>query len=111
MHTPGPWHMDVKLGRTEGFIYIENEDDTGRNICDICPSSRVKHADKRRTDSFVFNETDLANARLIANAPGLLHALRQMLREHDALQMAENRTDDRWPAATLARTLINRLEP
>jgi hypothetical protein len=103
--------MEVELGQIAGYIHNDNGDDTGRAICDLRPGSRVKHADKRRADSFVFNETDLANARLIAAAPDLLHALRMMLREHDALQIAENRTDDRWPAATLARNLIDRLEP
>jgi hypothetical protein len=46
------------------------------------------------------------NAPLIAAAPDLLLALELMLREHDALQIAEGKHDDRWPAATLARALI-----
>lgn len=50
-----------------------------------------------------------ADARLIAAAPDMLHALRLMLREHDALQMAAGSTEDRWPAATLARSILNRL--
>lgn len=50
-----------------------------------------------------------ANARLIAAAPDMLHALRLMLREHDALQMAAGSTEDRWPAATLARSILIRL--
>ena len=49
-----------------------------------------------------------SNSRLIAAAPDLLHALNLMLREHDALQMAENSTEDRWPAATLARAVISK---
>lgn len=47
-------------------------------------------------------------ARLIAAAPELLAALRLMLREHDALQMAKGETGDRWPAATKARAAIAR---
>lgn len=47
-----------------------------------------------------------ANARLLAAAPDLLHALRLMLREHDALCLADGMTEDRWPAATLARAVI-----
>ncbi len=46
------------------------------------------------------------DARLIAAAPDLLAALRLMLREHDALQMAKGNTGDRWPAATKARAAI-----
>lgn len=49
---------------------------------------------------------DLKRARLIAAAPDLLAALEKILREHDALQMAERKTGDRWTAATLARAAI-----
>ena len=49
-----------------------------------------------------------ASLRLAAAAPDLLHALRLMMREHDALQMAEGSTNDRWPAATIARAAIAR---
>ena len=55
----------------------------------------------------VYEET---HADLIAAAPDLLHALRLMLREHDALQLAEGSTEDRWTAATLARVAINKAE-
>ena len=51
-------------------------------------------------------EEQMANARLIAAAPDLLWALEKMLREHDALQLAENKTNDRWAAATYARATI-----
>jgi hypothetical protein len=50
--------------------------------------------------------TRAANARLIAAAPELLVALRDMLREHDALVMATSGAGDRWSAATRARAVI-----
>jgi hypothetical protein len=74
-HSPGPWIVEAELGQIAGYIHNDQGDDTGRAICDLRPGARVKHNDKRRTDSFVFNETDLANARLIAAAPDLLHAV------------------------------------
>ena len=95
-HSPGPWLYHI--GRNSNHAAIVDMD--GTHIVELSTlENSTAHSDLN------------ANAQLIANAPGILHALRQMLREHDALQMAENRTDDRWPAATLARTLINRLEP
>ena len=74
-HSPGPWIVEAELGQIAGYIHNDQGDDTGRAICDLRPGSRVKHNDKRRTDSFVFNETDLANARLIAAAPDMLRTL------------------------------------
>ena len=50
------------------------------------------------------------DARLIAAAPDLLAALKNILREHDALQLAERRNGDRWTAATLARAAIAKAE-
>ena len=55
------------------------------------------------SDGLLFRTDD---ARLMAAAPDLLDALRLMLREHDALQMAKGETGDRWPAATKARAAI-----
>jgi len=94
-HTPGPW-------------YIETDHITEK------PEFIRAHIDGEMFDLLNFDcdetENTNANARLIAAAPDLLHALRLMLREHDALQLSQNRTDDRWPSATLARNLINQLE-
>lgn len=77
-HTPGPWAVS-----DDGTI-------TARHL------GLVTH----------LSDTTEANYRLIAAAPDLLWALEKMLREHDALQMAERKTDDRWPAATYARATI-----
>lgn len=58
----------------------------------------------------LWDGTDYQTAALIAAAPDLLHALRLMLREHDALQLAKGSTEDRWTAATIARAAINKAE-
>lgn len=84
-HTLGPWYASASQ-----FGYVTATDYDGNPIT-VCTT---------RSE---------ADARLISAAPDMVHALRLMLREHDALQMAENRTGDRWPAATLARDILNRL--
>jgi hypothetical protein len=106
-HTPGSWAYECKPGRTDGFVFSDNETE-GLNVCTINPDTRVKHDDRRKSDDFIFSDQRVADARLIAAAPDLLYALNLMLREHDALQIAENRTDDRWPAATAARAAIQK---
>jgi len=110
-HTPGPWFFECEENyHAGGFVYnaTTKEADDGRSICDIRPSRRIKHADKRRADSWTASAEDVANARLIAAAPDLLHALNLMLREHDALCLANCTTEDRWPAAGIARAAINK---
>jgi hypothetical protein len=85
-HTPGPWYnTDSK------FAYVTATDTDGNPIT-ICTT------------------LSNANARLIAAAPDLAHALRMMLREHDALQMAAGSHEDRWTAATLARSILDKIE-
>ena len=84
-HTPGPWTI------TDGQnhrVYLINH---GRDAV-----GETVYTDTRNP----------ADARLIAAAPDLLAALKNILREHDALQMAEGRTGDRWPATTRARAAI-----
>ena len=105
--TPGAWTYECKPGRTDGFVFSDREPE-GLNICTITPDACVKHDDRRKSDDFIFSDRRVADARLIAAAPDLLHALNLMLREHDALQISENRTDDRWPAATAARAAIQK---
>ena len=98
-HTPGPWAArelfeDGDEAQSMGlFIYEE------RNAYD--------HREPVASLPGIGRE-DFANAQLIAAAPDLLHALNLMLREHDALQIAEGSTEDRWPAATLARAVISK---
>ena len=86
-HTPGPWTIADGESRR---VYLINH---GRDA----------------VGETVYTETrNPADARLIAAAPDLLAALKGILREHDALQMAEGRTGDRWPAATRARAAITK---
>ena len=84
-HTPGPWQIANGEDRR---VYLINH---GRDAV-----GETVYTDTRNP----------ANARLIAAAPDLLAALKGILREHDALQMAEGRTGDRWPSATRARAAI-----
>ena len=93
-HTPGPWLYHIEPGSTHAAIV----DIDGTHIVDLLTiENSTAHSSLNN------------NARLIAAAPDLLHALRLMLREHDALQVAEGSTHDRWPAATFARALLNKL--
>lgn len=94
-HTPGPWSIEIDH-QTEAPEFI-----------------RAYHEGEMFDIASLSDETENieANARLIAAAPDLLFALEQMLREHDALQIAKNRTDDRWPAATYARATIAKARP
>jgi len=95
-HTPGPWTVDHAHHFDEGFLRIIRDHRLERvaMIPDV-----ARELEEARGD-----------ARLIAAAPDLLHALRLMLREHDALQMAEGSTEDRWTAAAVARTAIAKAE-
>lgn len=81
-HTPGPWFAEcMDEGQSGGYVYNASSrlEDDGRAICDMRPSVRLKHADKRRSDSFVYSQEDIANAQLIAAAPDLLAALEALL--------------------------------
>ena len=94
MHTLGPWQYDINPNATEAIIV----DWEGYTVVEL---SALAHSTCA---------SDLEdNARLIAAAPNLLLALKQMLREHDALVLASDSTEDRWPCAAEARRLIYRL--
>lgn len=94
--TPGPWHVQGRY-----IVPADNGPSIGSAVALKAPSL------KKQPD---FDAVAHANARLMAAAPDLRHALNLMLREHDALQIAVGSTEDRWPAATLARTILNELE-
>ena len=91
MHTPGPWLYDINPKAPEAII-VDFEGFTVAHISALENSTSASDLED--------------NARLIAAAPNLLLALRQMVREHDALQFANGSTEDRWPCATIARQLI-----
>ena len=94
--SPGPW-------KTQGRYVIPFDDGPSIGSATILKAPSLK----KQPD---FDAIGHANARLMAAAPDLLLAVARLLREHDALQMAENRTDDRWTAATFAREILNKLE-
>lgn len=94
MHSLGPWLYDINPKAPEAIIV----DFEGFEVAHISALENSTSA------------SDLEdNVRLIAAAPNLLLTLKQMLREHDALQMANGSTEDRWPCATEARRLIDHL--
>ncbi len=69
-HTQGPWH--VGAGNGEGSIFAEN----GRTRLEIGGTTLYPIA---RMGKGWNEEEDEANARLIAAAPEMLEALREML--------------------------------
>lgn len=62
-HTPGPWKYDPA-----GYGNIRPVTETGKNICNFTRCHTSKELDEA-----------VANARLIAAAPELLAALREMV--------------------------------
>ena len=94
MHSLGPWLYDINPKAPEAMIV----DFEGFEVAHISALENSTSASDLKD-----------NVRLIAAAPNLLLALKQMLREHDALQLANGSTEDRWPCATEARRLIDQL--
>lgn len=90
-HTPGPWNYAADSLREGRFSIYANG-----------PIAHCGDAAKPGDGE--------ANARLIAAAPDMKLALIRLLKEHDALQMAEGSHEDRWPAATTARAILNKID-
>lgn len=93
-HTPGPWTADRR------FVVAADpvEPSYAIYIAEVCTEDAA--------DRIASPAQQNANALLIAAAPDLKHALTLMLREHDALCLATASTEDRWPAAAVARAAI-----
>ena len=70
-HTPGPWitragETNDKYGRTLGVVVDEsNNDGVSKAVCYVSPESDI-------------TDEDVANAKLIAAAPELLEALKEL---------------------------------
>ena len=94
-HTPGPWYAQ------------------GRYILSDPLHPSIACATVLKAPSLAlepqFEAQAHANARLLAAAPDMLHALRLMLREHAIHQLTAGSTGDIWPAVTLARNILDRL--
>ena len=71
-HTPGPWHIGV--GNGEGSIFADN----GRTRIEIGGTTLYPICQVNRKWE---DEEDEANARLIAAAPELLQAIKDLFRE------------------------------
>lgn len=81
-HTPGPWTIRTKRGKTEwteGKIWVDGPTGLNPNV------SREKFGPP------ICEAHNEANARLIAAAPALLIALQEIIRESDKLSEHEFR--------------------
>ncbi len=77
-HTPGPWQIDMERGK---YGVVRHN---GITVC-MLPYPGIRGKDATAKRPFAFTETErLVNARLIAAAPDLLDACRQMFSDIDA---------------------------
>jgi hypothetical protein len=90
-HTPAPW-VFLEFGN---YGVIAGAEEDSPSICDIARNQTIKHADKRRVDSYGMSEQDKANAKLIAAAPELLDALSLLVSIFDSKNAGTN-VDGKW---------------
>ena len=94
-HTPGPWEI--------------RRDRQGRAMC-IARVGYMPHAmigfHDDRADDHIAEETHEANARLIAAAPEMIEALKDLVKSRD-LKMGPSAVNLRY---TLARDLLAKIE-
>ena len=83
-HTPGPWALGGKEGDGEGFDGYVYCNDRHGNAVAVCFGFEFRHSTLTR-------EEQLANARLIAEAPDLLKALEAA---KEALEFSKERIEE-----------------
>ena len=80
-HTPGPWKI---VGEDMRFVYAPGKDGTNRFSTHVAPGHIPGYDDE---------ETQQANARLIAAAPDLLAACKSIMRIRDLWLPAGGKVD------------------
>ena len=85
-HTPGPWYADLRERYTLGGDMVEiTLHDENEMVIDQIASIMLETGEDSPDDQRAYREQE-ANARLIAAAPDLLAACKEMLNEIRAYQ-------------------------
>ncbi len=77
-HTPGPWSYEVRMSNGNGWS-------EPRQFVEICAAGAMVAWYDTTSVEFPDSATNEANARLIAAAPDLLHALKVLYAEYKQL--------------------------
>lgn len=99
-HTPGPWVKHTPSNATQTALIARELPNHRRSIVAVIPD-HLQHGNAAVTDWFEME----ANARLVAAAPELLEALRNLLAEGEFADYPNTR---QWHAVQAARAAITK---